>query len=120
VSGTLSAPMEPEVLDVHFGERRVELDLVVPPDLLYCQGHFPNHAILPGVVQIHWAILFARRHLSLGQTRPTTIQMKFRRLIEPGDRLILDLRYTPARNQVSFDYRDGTAARSMGHVVFEP
>jgi 3-hydroxymyristoyl/3-hydroxydecanoyl-(acyl carrier protein) dehydratase len=119
MSGTPSAPIEPTVLAVHFGERRVELDLLVPPDLLYCHGHFPNRAILPGVVQVHWAIVFARRHLSLRPFRSTTLQVKFRRLIQPGDRLTLDLRYAPDRNQLSFDYRDGSEARSMGHVEFE-
>ena len=70
MSRTPSAPIEPAVLAVRSSEGRAELDLVVPPDLLYCRGHFPNRAILPGVVQIDWAILLGRRHFQLGPSAP--------------------------------------------------
>jgi 3-hydroxymyristoyl/3-hydroxydecanoyl-(acyl carrier protein) dehydratase len=117
---TPSAQVEPAVLAVRAGEWRVALDLAVPPDLLYCRGHFPRHAILPGVVQIHWAIIFGRRYLPLHPSSPTVLQVKFRRAIRPGERLTLDLRFAPERNRLFFDYRVPGEVSSTGHVLFEP
>lgn len=117
---TPSAPIEPAVLAVRSGDGRAELDLVVPPDLLYCRGHFPNRPILPGVVQIDWAIRLGRRHLQLGRSPPITLKVKFRRLVHPGDCLTLDLRYQPECKRLCFDYRDRGEPRSTGHAVFGP
>lgn len=115
-----AATTEPRVLAIILGDRQVGLDLLIPPDLLYWNGHFPNRPILPGVVQVHWAITFGRRHLSLGQSRATALQVKFRRPVEPGDRLTLDLRAAPDRDRLTFDYRDRTEVRSTGHIGFAP
>jgi 3-hydroxymyristoyl/3-hydroxydecanoyl-(acyl carrier protein) dehydratase len=120
MSGTAAAQIDPVVLAVHPGERMVKLQLLVPLDLLYFRGHFPRLAILPGVVQIHWAIVFGRRHFPLGASKPTTLQVKFRRLVRPGERLTLDLRYAPEHKRLFFDYRDQGEARSTGHIVLEP
>ena len=115
-----SASIEPTVLAVRSGDGRAELDLVVPPDLLYCRGHFRNRPILPGVVQIDWAIRLGRRHLQLGPSAPIALKVKFRRLVHPGDCLTLDLRYQADCKRLFFDYRDRGEARSTGHAVFEP
>lgn len=116
---TASAQLEPAVLAVRSGELRVALGLAVPPDLVYCRGHFPRQAILPGVVQIHWAIVFGRQYLPLRPSSLTVLQVKFRRPIRPGERLTLDLRYAPERNRLSFDYRERGEICSTGHVLFE-
>jgi 3-hydroxymyristoyl/3-hydroxydecanoyl-(acyl carrier protein) dehydratase len=120
MSGTPAAQIDPVVLAVHPGGQTVELELFVPLDLLYFRGHFPRLAILPGVVHIHWAIVFGRRHFPLGASLPTMLQVKFRRLVRPGERLTLDLRYAPEHKRLFFEYRDRSEARSTGHVVLEP
>ncbi len=44
---------------------RVLLALTVPDDLLYFDGHFRVAPVLPGVVQVDWAIHYGRLHLGL-------------------------------------------------------
>ena len=41
----------------------VELDLAIGPELIYFQGHFPGYPVLPGIVQIDWAVQLADQYL---------------------------------------------------------
>jgi hypothetical protein len=92
MSGTAAAQIDPVVLAVHPGERMVKLQLLVPLVLLYFRGHFPRLAILPGWCKSIGRSVFGRRHFPLGASNPTTLQVKFRRLVRPGERLTLDTR----------------------------
>jgi len=75
----------------HFKERAT-FTLRIPPDLLYLQGHFPGHPLLPGIAQLV-SIVLDRVHAmwpAFEQPRRIT-QLKFRRPIYPADELQLEL-----------------------------
>jgi 3-hydroxymyristoyl/3-hydroxydecanoyl-(acyl carrier protein) dehydratase len=118
-AGPLGAPTEPEILAVRQGNMQVELDLALPPGLLYFEGHFPGFAILPGVVQLHWAIMLARAYLPIGAAIPAEMQIKFRRPIRPGAQLLLRLALKEAagRRQMTFDYGCDGAPCSSGKIT---
>jgi predicted LPLAT superfamily acyltransferase len=73
------------------GNTGVNLDLHIRPDLLWFHGHFPGTPILPGVVQIHWAVDFARRYLGLDLDTAREFQIKFKAVIQPDDAVVLTL-----------------------------
>lgn len=110
----------PEILSVARSEEQAELKLFVPEALLYFRGHFPGFAILPGVVQLDWAIQYGRQHFALGAVFTSTIRIKFRKPIRPNHRLTLSLKYAPSRNCIYFDYGDAEGACSSGQVGFAP
>ena len=110
----------PEIVGVTRLEDRLELNLVIPGALLYFRGHFPNFPILPGIVQLDWAIQYGRQHFALGAVSPTTIRIKFRKPIRPNHRITLSLKHLRARNSVEFNYTDAEGACSSGQVGFEP
>ena len=85
---------------------RAELDLALPPGLIYFDGHFDGLPVLPGVVQLHWAIRCARDCLPVGAAEPLSMQVKFRRLIRPESRLRLTLALASSQRgvQLSFLY----------------
>ncbi|MBV9248974.1 MAG: hypothetical protein JO227_07005 [Acetobacteraceae bacterium] len=98
-------PRLPRVLCARADARAAELDLAINADLFWFQGHFPGAAILPGVVQIDWALHFARTYLDLPCTTARQLQIKFKSPIRPGDTLALRLRHDPTRARLAFDYQ---------------
>jgi len=109
-----AAPREPILTALRPGDRAVELEFAVSGSLRWFKGHFPDFAILPGVVQVHWAMLYARRFLGITAS-PGRAQMKFRRPIRPDECLTLTLEVQ--RNRVLFTYRRGTEICSTGALT---
>lgn len=98
------------------GKGEVVLDLEIAASLLWFQGHFPDHPILPGVVQLDWAAHFARTELGLSLPAAREFQIKFKAVIRPGDRVALALRHHAAKGRLAFEYRRGDDVCSSGTV----
>lgn len=107
---------EPLVIEVAAAGDRVEMSLAVPPELIYFRGHFPAYPVLSGVVQIHWAMTYGRRYLKIGDATAQTLQIKFRQMIRPGDRLLLTIVHEPARSQLQFTYASAEGTMSSGRI----
>lgn len=78
--------------------------LTVPLDLAHFDGHFASTPVVPGVVQIGWAMELARRSLVPHGRFRGMEALKFQHLVRPGDDLTLDLRWEPARGKLYFDF----------------
>jgi 3-hydroxymyristoyl/3-hydroxydecanoyl-(acyl carrier protein) dehydratase len=111
--------IEPLLLEVKAAANRVELSLAIPHDLIYFRGHFPDFAILPGVVQIEWVMGYAKRYFPVENASAGTLRIKFRRPILPGDRLLLTLDYRPLRTQLDFTYAGPEGIASSGRIGLE-
>lgn len=113
------APRLPELIAVTPGAdagASVGLDLAIPENLWWFQGHFPGRPILPGLVQLDWALHFARAHLGVDLIAAQDFQVKYKATIAPRDRLRLDLRRDDARGRLSFSYRRDGRDCSSGAV----
>lgn len=113
-------PREPEIQEVHRLDDGVELRLRVPPELAYFEGHFPDHAIVAGVVLLDWAIRFAGEHVAPGLAVGRSFQVKFRQVVRPGTVLSLFLRRPGGGARVTFEYRNETAVFSSGSIALSP
>ncbi|MCQ2031486.1 acyl-CoA synthetase family protein [Stutzerimonas zhaodongensis] len=120
VEALLQAPrtLQPERLGTVEEAGQWQLQLAIPPDLAHFTGHFPHTPVLPGVVQIDWAIGLARE---LMEDLPPCFKgmevLKFQQLARPGDQLNLTLRFDRERNKLHFAYRNGEAACSSGRIL---
>ncbi len=90
----------------------------VPYDLEIFDGHFPTIPILPGVVQVGWAVALARAHLQAAGRFMGVTATKFRRLVQPGMDLALTLEHRPESAELRFEYLLGEALVSIGRVLF--
>ncbi|QAX82932.1 AMP-binding protein [Pseudomonas sp. DTU12.3] len=110
-------PKAPEVLEQTETDGEWSLQLSVPADLAYFSGHFPKAPVLPGVVQVEWALNLARQLLNLGGAFAGMEVLKFQQLVRPGDEIQLHLRFDPERSKLYFAYRNDTATCSSGRIL---
>ena len=108
----------PEVLDCETAAESVVLVLRIPERLAYFVGHFDQIAIVPGVVQIHWAIHYAKQYLGLVRVFSHMEVIKFRELLLAGQQVGLHLRYTDKVRRLEFVYRSETAEYGSGRIYF--
>ncbi|MCG6573709.1 AMP-binding protein [Pseudomonas sp. AF32] len=110
-------PKAAEVLEKIEADGEWSLQLAVPPDLAYFSGHFPTAPVLPGVVQVDWALSLGRQLLDLPPRFIGMEVLKFQQLIRPGDEVQLHLRFDRERGKLYFAYRNDTATCSSGRIV---
>lgn len=112
-------PRLPQMVIVAQTPGRAELTLTVPPDLLYFDGHFHVAPVLPGVVQVDWAIHYAREVLGLHGTFGGINALKFQQMIRPGHPVRLELAYDQAKGSLNFRYFSDAGAHASGRILLE-
>ena len=107
----------PKVVSRESGvEERFVLELA--PDLLVFQGHFPDNPILPGVVQLDWAVRLGREAFGpLGEFQGIN-HLKFMNLIRPGERIELFLSFDSGNGKLGFRYEGEAGRKSTGVILF--
>jgi 3-hydroxymyristoyl/3-hydroxydecanoyl-(acyl carrier protein) dehydratase len=108
----------PHIDSIERAHHRLILRFVVHPELEYFQGHFPEVALLPGVVQTGWAIQIARQELPIDGAFHALAGVKFTRVIRPGAAVELELACSTDLRELSFEYRSGGAVCSSGRALF--
>lgn len=111
-------PREPERLQQQWQNDHWQIELRVPLDLAHFSGHFPRTPVLPGVVQIEWAMDLARELFNDLPPRFAGMEvLKFQQLARPGDRLELSLRFDHERGKLYFAYHNAGKPCSSGRIL---
>lgn len=106
---------EPQILNKDVLEKEITLELFIPETLEFFKGHFPEVAILPGVVQLNWVMQFAKEYLELDPADLAHIeQLKFTKVIKPNSTVLLELKFINAR--LEFRYYQGDVRYSFGKI----
>ncbi|UEG60944.1 acyl-CoA synthetase family protein [Stutzerimonas chloritidismutans] len=116
----LQAPRtrQPERLALQWKDDHWQIELRVPLDLAHFSGHFPRTPVLPGVVQIEWAMDLARELIDDLPPRFGGMEvLKFQQLARPGDRLQLSLRFDHERGKLYFSYHNDDKPCSSGRIL---
>jgi acyl-CoA synthetase (AMP-forming)/AMP-acid ligase II len=109
---------EPVFVDTNANGTDVSLEIELPQDLSYFDGHFDGAPILPGVVQIDWAIKYARRHFDIPDRFSRIEALKFFNVQTAGDRVHLNLNYNRQTATLRFQFLDIEKKYSVGRVKF--
>jgi acyl-coenzyme A synthetase/AMP-(fatty) acid ligase len=122
-AAVVAAAFEPraqgmEVLAHCMYEDTQHYELRVPATLVHFAGHFPGLPILPGVLQIDWAVHLGAQHWPEVRSMASVERLKFMAPVPPGALLRLALSHDPARRQVRFAYRLGERHCASGVLVY--
>jgi len=109
----------PEIIAESRDGETVTFLLRVPPDLAHFAGHFPDLPILPGIVQVDWAVRLARRYLPELESSCDVNNLKFLALVRPDAVLTLRLDYDASQGALQFNYRDEGRTYSSGRIRFQ-
>jgi acyl-CoA synthetase (AMP-forming)/AMP-acid ligase II len=112
-------PRTPQLRELSRKEGRVELELSVPRDLFYFGGHFPQAPILPGVVQVDWAIAKGREYFPLPPHFCGMHALKFQQVIQPEQLVTLELIHDVEKGSLNFRYFSPNAQHASGRILFK-
>lgn len=90
----------------------------VPLDLRYFNGHFATFPLVPGVVQLQWAVDLARRFACGGEVVAQVENLKYQQFIRPNDTVRLTLRWDAAKGKTHFALYTGDKTCSSGRLVW--
>jgi 3-hydroxymyristoyl/3-hydroxydecanoyl-(acyl carrier protein) dehydratase len=96
----------------------LRLTLHVTADLAAFEGHFPGTPILAAVVQVDWAVRFARDAFDLPAHFRALRALKFLAVVQPPVDLTLELARDASGLSVAFTYLRAGTACSSGRIEF--
>ena len=108
----------PEILSSTADGSSATYRIRVPPALEHFKGHFPGFPILPGIVQLDWAVRLGRRHFQGLDDSSGVDNFKCQALVFPDAELSLELRRDGAG--LHFRYYDAQRTYSSGKILFNP
>ncbi|HEY4072182.1 MAG TPA: AMP-binding protein [Herbaspirillum sp.] len=113
-----SRPTMPGVKLCRQGPNNVALELHIPRDLLYFDGHFDAAPILPGIAQLNWAIGFGRQYFDLPPVFTAVHALKFQKIITPDNTVMLELQHEPSKAALHFRLHSAAGQHASGRIVF--
>ena len=83
-------------------ENALVLQATVPLDLIYFKGHFANFPLVPGVVELQWAV--AQVPTLLGRTIEIerVDNLKYQQFLRPNDQVELTMSWDESKKRVKF------------------
>ena len=108
----------PEILEREVDGRRARIKMSLHPELFYFDGHFDSISILPGVVQVDWALGYAREHFTLNGSFHRIEALKFFKVLPASSEVELGLQFDPEKRNLAFYYRRGDTVHSVGRIKF--
>lgn len=112
-----SRPRLPRVRELERCAARVLLEVTAPVELRYFDGHFDVAPILPGVVQVEWAIHYGRQYFALPPVFKGINALKFQQVILPEQPVHLELLHDTAKGGLNFRFSSDAGQHSSGRVV---
>jgi 3-hydroxymyristoyl/3-hydroxydecanoyl-(acyl carrier protein) dehydratase len=107
----------PRVVSVLDESPCFRLRLDISPDLFWFRGHFPDMPVLPGVVQLHWAVIVASAIFEFSDSPLEIKRLKFKNVVVPPQVLELSVSMQ-ASNEVQFEFCSLDVQHSQGRLVF--
>jgi len=109
---------EPIMQNIIKTDSRFCADLTFLKDSSYFNGHFPEHPILPGVMQIYFVMQFIKQYFNMTANDYHILKLKFSNLILPNTPVRFELN-RDSQNEFTFDYFYNDKKYSKGKIVIK-
>jgi 3-hydroxymyristoyl/3-hydroxydecanoyl-(acyl carrier protein) dehydratase len=114
----LGSLRHPEILFKSCSPNKVEIGLRIPKDLSYLEGHFPSFPVVPGIVQLHWAVEFSREVFKIFGPISSGEKIKFNTLMRPMDEPRLLLEHFSEKSLVVYHYKSDEKMYASGRLIY--
>jgi len=111
-------PDFPRVLSVQEESSEYCLQMDISPKLDCFRGHFPGNPVLPGVVQLHWAVIVSMGYFGFDSVPAEIKRLKFKNVVIPPRVVELTIGRT-GRHEVQFVYSGLGLRHSEGRLIFD-
>ncbi|MDB5469713.1 MAG: AMP-dependent synthetase and ligase [Caulobacter sp.] len=111
------APRVPPYEVVSHEGDAAHLRMTLPATLAWFQGHFPGEPILPGISQVHMAVLLAREVLGWAPEGVDLNRVKFKDIIRPGETLDLTLTAHRETGRLAFRWQRANGGEASSGSV---
>jgi 3-hydroxymyristoyl/3-hydroxydecanoyl-(acyl carrier protein) dehydratase len=109
----------PEFIAIESIESGYQLTLGIHNNIHWLSGHFPQQAILAGVVQTHWAATLSQFIFKITGGIQQIDNLKFQEVILPEQTVRLSLEFNAEKNSVKFSYGNSDNKHfSEGKMLF--
>ena len=108
----------PRVLSVFDETQQRRLLMDISSKLEWFCGHFPGNPVLPGVVQLHWAVIVSLAFFRFRSVPAEIKRLKFKSIVVPPKVLELTVCRTE-ENEVQFVYASLRQQHSEGRLIFD-
>lgn len=111
-------PDFPRVLSVHEESSEYCLQMDITPQLDCFRGHFPGNPVLPGVVQLHWAVVVSMAYFDFDYVPVEIKRLKFKNVVIPPR--VVELKISRSgQHEVRFNYSGLGLRHSEGRLIFD-
>jgi 3-hydroxymyristoyl/3-hydroxydecanoyl-(acyl carrier protein) dehydratase len=99
-------------------EKDIIVHLHILKEIMYFNGHFDSLSVLPGVVQVDWAMYYAEKYFNISKNEYSRIEsIKFSKIITPGLVVLLQLIFDDKAESIRFNYySDNNCVYSVGNI----
>lgn len=99
-------------------EESVAIDCVVPRDLAFLAGHYDSFPLVPGVVQVDWALHFLARLVGAPLAARRVEALKFRNVLRPAQAFTVKLRVDRAAQRALWSLEGADRVFSSGRIEY--
>ena len=107
----------PRILSLTDDGHDIRIRVDVSQGLCWFRGHFPNQPVLPGVVQLHWAVIIVQACFGFSAVPTEIKRLKFKKIVTPPQVLELSVSCKSA-SEAQFAFFTGSEQNSEGRLVF--
>ena len=107
---------EPIICDIKKHDFGADIGIYFAAESAYFNGHFPMAKILPGAIQLHFAINFAKKLFDKTDCPKTVKRLKFSNIIRPREIVLLSIKN--GENSCTFSYSKQGLPCSSGVLEF--